>query len=339
MPTLDRFVAARARIRDLVVETPLFLLTKRATDAPACAKLGGVTPVPTTDARLPPALLLKAECLQVTGSFKARGALSRVLATPPDALARGVVTASGGNHGAAVAYAAQAAGASATVFLPSSTPDAKAERIARWGARVERAGSVWDEAHEAAVAFAAREGASYVHPFADEEVLAGQGTVGLELLAQAEDVDLVVIAIGGGGLAAGVAEAVRLVKPGTRIVGVEPEGAPTLAASLARGELVTLERVTTRAGTLAPRRSDPLVFELIQRHVERVVLVSDEEMHEAARFLLAHVGLGVELSGAAALAAVLSGKVDLGTTRAPCVLVCGAGDDAARPLAPLAPPA
>lgn len=333
MPTLDTIAAARERIRSHVVETPLVALVRPGTRGPAARER---VPVPADHPALPPALLLKAECLQVTGSFKARGALSRVLATPPELRARGIVTASGGNHGAAVAYAAHVVGAPATVFLPASTPEPKAARIARWGARVVRAGAVWDDAHDAATAHAEHERATYVHPFADALVLDGQGTLGLELAAQAPDVDLVVVAIGGGGLAAGVATALRLVRPGTRVVGVEPEGAPTLSESLARGEVVTLDRVRTRAGTLAPRRSDPLVFEAIREHVERVVLVTDAEMHEAACFLLAHVGLGAELSGAAALAAVLSGKIDLVGARAPCVLVCGAGDDAARPLAPLA---
>ncbi len=335
MPSLATFAAARQRLHGHIVETPLFRLFNAAA-APREARASASTvPVPVEHPALPETLLLKAESLQVTGSFKARGALNRVLSLPREVASRGIVTASGGNHGAAVAYAAHVASAPSTVFLPASASASKAARIARWGARVVRAGQVWDDAHASALAFAEREGGTYVHPFAEEDVVAGQGTIGLELLAQAPDVDLIVVAIGGGGLAAGVAAAAKLVKPGVRILGVEPEGAPTLHASLARGEVVTLERIATRAGTLAPRRSDPYVFDILRRDIERVVLVSDEEMFAAARFLLANVGLGAELAGAAALAAVLSGRIDLAGARSPCVLVCGAGDDAlASPPAP-----
>lgn len=325
---LETFAAARRRVERHLVPTPVFRLGTADVEGALAA-----IPVPVSHPSLPERLFLKAESLQVTGSFKARGALSHVLSLAPEVAARGIVTASGGNHGAAVAYAARVVSAPATVFLPEATPAAKAERIRGWGAQVVRAGAVWDDAHAEALAFAARTGATYVHPFAEADIVAGQGTLALELLEQLPEVDHIVVAIGGGGLVAGVATAARLLRPGIRITGVEPEGAPTLERSLAAGAVVTLDRVSTRAGTLAPRRSDPYVFELIRRNVDRVVLVSDAEMHEAARFLLAHVGLGAELAGAAALGAVLAGKVDLAGSRAPCALVCGAGDDALRPLA------
>ncbi len=330
MLEIAAFEAARSRLSGHIVETPLARLVRRPAREP-----GGraIVTVPVDHPALPSTLYLKAESLQVTGSFKARGALNRVLALAPAVAARGIVTASGGNHGAAVAYAAHVVGVPSTIFLPASTPETKAARIALWGARVVRAGRVWDDAHAEALAYAADAGATYVHPFADEDVVAGQGTIALELLAQLPEVDVLVVAIGGGGLVAGVARAAKLLRPEIRVLGVEPHGAPTLERSLAAGRVVELERVTTRAGTLAPRRSDPYVFDIIREHVERVVLVSDAAMHDAARFLLANVGLGAELSGAAALAAVLSGAIDLGGAKAPCVLVCGAGDDALAPRA------
>jgi threonine dehydratase len=162
--------------------------------------------------------------------------------------------------------------------------------------------------------------------------VAGQGTIALEVLAEAPEIDLLVVAIGGGGLIAGVATAAKLVSPGVRVVGVEPEGAPTLRESVRAGEVIELDAVHTAAGTLAPRRSDGLNVALVTRFVDDLVLVSDDDMRDAARFLLVEVGLGAELSGAAALAAVLAGKIDLQGARHPCVLVCGAGSDAA-PLA------
>jgi threonine dehydratase len=269
---------------------------------------------------------LKLECFQVTGSFKPRGALNKVLTLDPAAVRRGLITASGGNHGLGVAYAGWRAGVPVTVYLPTSSPAAKAKKLEAWGARVVWAGEVWDDANAAALAEAARDGLSYVHPFADAAVIAGQGTVGLEILAEVPGAATVVVAIGGGGLIAGIALTVKARNPAMRVVGVEPVGAPTLHESVRAGRVIELARIGTAAGTLAPRRSAELNLELIRRYVDEIVLVTDDEMREAARWLWRELAVGVELSGAAALAAVSTGKVD----RAPgpvCVLVCGAGTD------------
>lgn len=326
-PDLDAFHAARARIRPHVVVTPLARL--RAGAMPPGVRMDrGVVETPVGDPRLGSDVLLKLECLQASGSFKARGALNRVLSLAPGVAARGIVTASGGNHGLAVAYAGHAAGARTIVYLPSRTPASKAARIERWGAEVVRAGDVWDDAHAAALAHAAREGLTYVHPFADPDVVAGAGTIALEALEQAPEIDLFVVAIGGGGLASGVATAAKLLRADVRVVGVEPVGAPTLHESIRANAVVELPRIDTAAGTLAPRKSDAYNVAILRDRLERVVLVSDDEMRDAARFLLAEVGIGAELSGAAALAAVLAGRVDLSGARCPCVLVCGAGSDA-----------
>jgi len=324
---LDAVRDARRRIEAHVLRTPLLRL-RRGTAPPGPGDLArGIAEIPGQ----PADLLLKLECLQVTGSFKARGALSRVLALPPEVAARGIVTASGGNHGLAVAFAGRVVDVPTTVYLPSRTSAAKAARIERWGARVVREGDVWDDAHEAAVFHALRDGLTYVHPFADPDVIVGQGTIALELLEQAPEVDLVVVAIGGGGLCAGVAATLKLLRPSVRVIGVEPTGAPTLLESRRAGRVIELAEVTTAAGTLAPRRSDPLVHDILQATVEDIVLVSDDEMRATARFLLVEAGLGVELSGAAALAAVLAGRVPLRDARCPAVLVCGAGSDALPP--------
>lgn len=271
-------------------------------------------------------LLLKLECLQVTGSFKPRGALNKALglgAVPGG----GLTTASGGNHGLGVAYAASVLGVPATVFLPSSTPEAKARKLHGWGAAVKVAGSVFDEANEAALAHAETAGAVYVHPFADPAVVSGQGTIGLELLEDVPDADTVLVAVGGGGLIAGIATALKALKPSIRVVGVEPVGAPTLHDSLKAGALVTLERIGTEAGTLAPLRSAPLNLELIAAGVDRIVLVDDEAMRQAARWLWFEVGVAAELSGAAALAALTTGAYRPMPDERVIAVVCGAGSD------------
>lgn len=269
-------------------------------------------------------LTLKLESLQVTGSFKARGATHKVLTLAPEEARRGLVTASGGNHGLGVAYAGRLAGAPVTIYLPANVPPAKAEKLERWGARLVWEGQVWDDADAAAREAAVRSGATYVHAFADPAVIAGQGTIGLEIAEDDPEADLLLVAIGGGGLIAGVATAVKALRPQMRVVGVEPVGAPTLSASLRAGRVVELERIATAANTLAPRCSAELNFEIIRRTVDEIVLVEDDEMREAARWLWFEHGVAAELSGAAAVAALLAGRA---TGRRVCALICGAGTD------------
>ncbi len=269
-------------------------------------------------------LTLKLENLQVTGSFKPRGAMSKLMTLTHDERQRGLITASGGNHGLAVAYAAHHAGVPAVIYLPTSTPPAKADAIRSWGAEVMVEGAVWDDANAAALAAAGSREMTYVHPFADPAVIAGQGTLGLEILEQAPDIDTLVVAIGGGGLIAGVATAVRAKRPDIQVIGVEPAGAPTHHASRAAGELVTLDAIETRAGTLAPRRSEQLNLDLIGSHVDDIVLVDDDEMAAAARWLWSECAVAAELSGAASLAALQSCRA---TGDRVCALICGAGTD------------
>lgn len=271
------------------------------------------------------ALALKLESLQVTGSFKARGATNKVLGLSPEQVARGLVTASGGNHGLGVAYAGWLRKAPVTIYLPSNVPPAKVRQFESWGARVVSEGDVWDEADRAARIAAERDGLAYVHAFADPAVVAGQGTIGLEILEDAPDTDVLLVAIGGGGLISGVATAAKALRPGIRVIGIEPVGAPTLYESLQAGELVTLERIATAANTLAPRRSAELNLEIIRRTVDEIVLVTDEEMAEAARWLWGEMGIAAELSGAAAVAAWLTGRARLEPAERVCAVVCGAG--------------
>ncbi|WP_374445042.1 threonine/serine dehydratase [Stella sp.] len=306
--TLDDIRQARARIAGALRHTPV------VEAAPAREPLPG-------------RVALKLECLQVTGSFKPRGATNALRSLDPAAAARGLTTASGGNHGLAVAYVGWRAGLPTTIFLPASVPAAKVAKIEQWGADVRVTGQVWDESNEAALAHAARSGQAYIHPFADPMVMAGQGTLGLELLEQVPDAETLLVAIGGGGLAAGVATAVKAIRPGVRVVGIEPVGAPTLRESRRAGHLVTLPAITTEAGTLAPRRSAEATFAAIQAHVDDIVLVDDPAMRAAARWLWSEHAIAAEMSGAAAVAALTTGAYRPRPDERVAVIVCGAGTD------------
>jgi len=276
-----------------------------------------------TDARLS----LKLECLQATGSFKARGAINKLLSLPREAITNGIVTASGGNHGLAVARAASLAGVPAKVYVTESATAEKREKLRQWGASVEVIGKIWNETNGAAMTFAEDNHAAYFHPFADPAVVAGQGTLGLELLAALPDVDVVLVAIGGGGLISGLAVAMKALKPSIRIIGIEPEGSPTLQACLEAGRLVRLDKVTSRVATMSCAQTDQKIFETVRDHVDDIVLVSDDAMLDAAKWLWFELGIAADLSGAAAIAALRSKAVTFGKGTSIGALVCGAGPD------------
>ncbi|MEX0583652.1 MAG: threonine/serine dehydratase [Sneathiella sp.] len=268
----------------------------------------------------------KLENLQLSGSFKIRGALNTVLSLPEEELKRGLVTASGGNHGMGVATAGAMTGTPTTIYLPENTPQSKIEKLRKIATEVVVKGAVWDDANALALA-AAEEGRCYIHPFADITVLAGQGTLGMEILQDAPDLDVLLVAIGGGGLISGVATAVKTLKPDIKVIGVEAVGAPTLKSSIDAGSLVTLEKIETKAGTLAPRRSAEINFRIISELVDDIVLVTDPEMKSAAEWLWQNAGLSVELSAAAAIAALRAGKFKPDSGANIGVIICGAGPD------------
>ncbi|HEX2554734.1 MAG TPA: threonine/serine dehydratase [Microvirga sp.] len=310
MIAVEEIEAARARIAPRVRRTPVMALSQTKDGPGAGARVS-----------------LKLESLQVTGSFKARGAMNRFLTTPADAIAKGLVTASGGNHGLAVARTAAVAGVPAMIFLPSNVSPAKVAKLKGWGARIEIVGDVWDQANEAALDHAGRTGAAYFHPFADPAVVAGQGTLGLEILEDLPDLDTILVAIGGGGLIAGLATAVKARRPDVRIIGIEPTGSPTLRACLDAGACVALPAVTTAVPTMACRQTDPRIYETVRRTVDDIVLVSDEAMAEAARWLWFETGVAADLSGAASIAALQAHAARLSDRRHVCALICGAGPD------------
>lgn len=248
-------------------------------------------------------ITLKLELFQHSGSFKARGAFANVLGrTVP---AAGVAAASGGNHGAAVAYAAMKAGIPAKIFVPAISSPAKINRIREYGADLVVGGERYADALAASEAWIAHSGALPIHAFDQVETLLGQGTVGLELGEQGVAIDTLLVAVGGGGLIGGIA---AWYAGGVDVVGVEPEAAPTLSRALAAGHPVDAEAGGIAADSLAPRRVGELMFPIAQRYVSRVVLVTDEAIRAAQEALWNAARVAAEPGGAAALAALLSGR-------------------------------
>jgi threonine dehydratase len=270
---------------------------------------------------------LKLECLQVTGSFKARGAMNAMLSADRNKYARGLVTASGGNHGLATARTAHVAHVPATIFVPSGVSPDKVRKMKLWNAEVKAVGSLWDEANAAALRHAESTGAFYLHPFADPFIVAGQGTLGLDILDDIPELDAIIVAIGGGGLIAGLSTAIKAIRPSTRIIGVEPVGSPTLKASVDAGRCISLAKVTTRVPTMACRQTDPRIFDIVRELVDDIVLITDDEMQRASEWLWFEMGIAADLSGSASIAALRRGIAGLENARNICALVCGAGSD------------
>jgi threonine dehydratase len=263
-------------------------------------------------------LTLKLELLQHAGSFKARGAFTNLLTRKlPEA---GVVAASGGNHGAAVAFAAMKRKVPAKIFVPSVASPAKIQQITDYGADLVVAGERYAEALAASETWVARSGAMPIHAFDQIETLLGQGTVGLELESQAAHLTTLLVAVGGGGLIAGIS---AWYQGRIKIVGVEPEKAPTLTRALEAGRPVDAEAGGIAADSLAPRRVGELVFPIIQRHIDRTVLVSDDAIRDAQRSLWKTLRIVAEPGGAAALAALISRRYVPGPGERVAVLICG----------------
>jgi len=251
----------------------------------------------------------KFENLQRTGSFKERGALNRILALSTEERARGVIAASAGNHAQGVAFHARALGIPATIVMPERTPLIKVSNTERYGARVVLHGRSYDEAMERALEVQAAEGLSLVHPFEQDEVIAGQGTIGLEILDQVPDADVVVVPVGGGGLIAGIATAIKSLRPAVRVVGVEAARMPAAFLSRGAGELVTIPPGDTIADGIAVRRIGENTFRHIQRHVDDLVTVDEEEIANAVLLLLEREKTVAEGAAATTVAAVVHGRI------------------------------
>lgn len=273
-------------------------------------------------------LFLKCESLQKTGSFKSRGVLNRIDRLTPDERARGVVAVSAGNHAQALAWAATASGVRATVVMPERASRAKVEASRGYGGEVVLFGETSVQALDHARALERERGLTFVHPFDDAAVIAGAGTVGLELLEQLDDADAIVVPIGGGGLIAGIAVAARALRPGVRLYGVEPEGARSMRDSLDAGRPLRAERPQTIADGLAAPMAGEMPFAIVRQLVDDVVVVSDAEVAEAMRALATSAKLVAEGGGAAATAAVMTGRVPLAADARVAAIVSGGNVDA-----------
>jgi threonine dehydratase len=308
-PALADVLAAARRLRGVALRTPL----ERS------AWLSGIAG---TD------VYLKLETQQRTGSFKLRGAYNAVASLSAEARARGLVTASAGNHGQGVALAASLAGARATVFVPSVTPDAKQRRIARWGAELRVIQGGYDDAHHAAVAFAAETGAPFINAFSDFDVVAGQGTVGLEIAQELPEVRTVVAPVGGGGLIGGIGIALRALGGGVRVAGAQTEETRAMHASLAAGRLVSPPYGPTLCEGLTGD-VDERGLALAARVVDTIALVPEAAVRRAMRLLYHEEGIVAEGSAAVGVAALLEGAID--GFEGPAALVLSGGNvDAAR---------
>ena len=254
-------------------------------------------------------LYLKLENLQTTGSFKLRGAYNKIYQLSDAAKRRGVICASAGNHAQGVAHAAALLDVASTVYMPLYAPPTKIIATRSYGATVILEGESYDDAHAAAVQHAKRDDLTFVPAFNDPDVIAGQGTIGLEMHRDLEDIDVVLVPVGGGGLISGVALALKQLQPDVTVIGVEAEGAQAMLRSLQRGKLTPLTSMSTIADGIAVKHPGELTFKLVQHYVDDMVTVTDEELARTLYMLLQRAKLVVEPAGAAGLAAVLCGTV------------------------------
>jgi len=269
-------------------------------------------------------LYLKCENQQKTGSFKVRGAYNKIAALiergeKPEA----VVSSSAGNHAQGVAYGASSSGIKATIVMPRSTPIAKISATEGYGANVVLYGDCYDDAYNKALEIQSESGAVFIHPYDDPDIIAGQGTIALEILRDVPLVDTIIIPAGGGGLLAGMACCVKLINPRVQVIGVQAEGADAIARSFEAGELVCTEEIHTIADGIAVKNPGVLTVEMINQYVDQMVTVSDNEIASTILLLLERSKQVVEPAGAVSLAAATSGKIDLAGKRAACVLSGG----------------
>lgn len=266
---------------------------------------------------------LKTENLQRSGSYKIRGATYKLSRLAPEERERGVIAASAGNHAQGVAIAASALGVPCTIVMPTAAPLAKVTATQGYGATVVMAGENYNEAYARAREIQAETGATYIHAYDDPDIIAGQGTLGLEILADLPDVEAIVVGIGGGGVISGIATAVKALKPDVRIIGVEAAGAASMRAALDAGDITTLPHINTIADGIATKAAGRYTFEIVRRLVDEVVTVDDEEIIYAVLLLLERCKLLVEGAGAVGVAALLSRRLDLAGKRTVAVLSGG----------------
>ena len=300
MVTIDQIYSARERLRGIARVTPL-------------------TPTKAMGANI----YIKAENLQLTGAFKLRGAYNKLACLSPEEKARGVIACSAGNHAQGVALSATKLGIRSVVCMPAAAPISKIHATENYGAEVVLVPGTYDDAAAKADELAREHGYTFAHPFNDEKVIAGQGTIGIEILEQLPDVEQVVVPIGGGGLIAGIAFAIKTLRPSCKIIGVQAAGAASMYTSLQENEIVTLPHVVTIADGIAVKRPGDLTYQLCRQYVDDVVVVDDSQIAAAIVALMEDQKTVAEGAGACAVAAVLAGLVDAQHHKTVCVVSGG----------------
>lgn len=285
MLTIDRFKEARSILRGVISDTEL---VHSSYFSDLCGNQ----------------VYLKPENLQVTGAYKIRGAYYKTTLLTEDQKNRGLITASAGNHAQGVAYAAKVAGVKATVVMPTTTPLMKVNRTKQYGAEVILFGGVFDDAAEYAMKLAKEQGLTYIPPFNDLDIACGQGTIAYEIFQSLPDVDIILVPIGGGGLAAGVSTLAKLLNPNVKVIGVEPTGAASMKASIQEGKIVTLPSAVTIADGVAVRTPGDLVFPYIQKNVDDIITIEDDELVDAFLDIMENHKMVVENAGLLSVAAL-----------------------------------
>ena len=305
MLTLDKIYHAAFVLKDVARKTDLIEAPKLSKDCQ---------------------LYLKTENLQATGSFKVRGAYYKISQLSPEESAKGVIACSAGNHAQGVALAATRRGIKSIVCMPDGAPIMKVENTKNLGAEVCLVPGTYDDAHDKAVELQEETGMTFIHPYDDEQVIAGQGTIGLEILEQLPDVDVILVPIGGGGLISGLAYAVKHLKPSCQVIGVQAAGAASMVDSLEAGHILTLPSVHTIADGIQVKTPGDLTFEMCRQYVDKVVAVSENEIARAILSVLEKQKLVAEGAGAVGIAAAMYGKVDL-RGKTVCALLSGGNVD------------
>lgn len=306
MLTLDRVYNASRVLKEVIRETDMIY-------APNIRKDANV--------------YLKTENLQVTGSFKVRGSYYKISQLSDEEKAKGVIACSAGNHAQGVALAASKCGIKSLICLPEGAPISKVEATKKYGAEACMVKGVYDDAYNKAIELRDEKGYSFIHPFDDPDVIAGQGTIGLEIMEQLPNADAVVVPIGGGGLIAGVAYTIKQLNPNCKVYGVQATGAPSMEHSIADGKIETLDKVQTIADGIAVKTPGNLTYELVSKYVDGIVTVSDDEIALAILTLLEQQKLISEGAGAVPVAAVLTGKIPDIEGKNVCCLVSGGNID------------
>jgi threonine dehydratase len=303
--TEEQFEAARACVNEHVHRTPI--LTSRQLNAETGLDV-----------------YLKAELFQRVGSYKIRGALNKIRTLSPEERSKGVICSSAGNHAQGVALAAALNNIKAVVVMARNATPSKVAATKGYGAKVVLRGEIWDEANEEAKRLVAKHGYTFLHPFDDLDLIAGQGTVGLEIAEDVPDAEVVVVPIGGGGLISGVSQAIKLKNPHARVIGVESSGGPAMYESLRAGHVVTLDKVETSADGLRVRRVGDTTFRIVRDYVDQVVLVSEDEIRDSIVWCMGRLKLVTEGAAAATVAAIRQRRFDLPRgARVVCVLSGG----------------